>query len=282
MLTSQGFTEQATSTDVVAPPDHILVPHSIEAEQALLGALVIDPAQMLEVSYLDKSDFYLLNNGFLYEAMACLFEKHGGYDWLTVTAYLKSKGHLEDIGGEAVIADLIAITPTSQGAAEYAAIIYQHSIARQVIIRAQRAAEAAYNPVAGRSGDMLVNEVIGSFSEIDATRNVSGGPQSLTNAAHALMARRHTIQINGGKLPGVMTGIRTLDAILDGIEKKRLYLLAGRPGMGKSALILQMAYNMASAGKGVLLFSLEMEEIEITARLASIHCALKDYKIAYH
>jgi replicative DNA helicase len=71
-----------------------------------------------------------------------------------------------------------------------------------------------------------------------------------------------------------MTGIKTLDNILDGIEANRLYLLAGRPGMGKSALLLQCIYNMACVGRGVLLFSLEMDEIEITARLAAIHCGI--------
>jgi replicative DNA helicase len=103
----------------------------------------------------------------------------------------------------------------------------------------------------------------------------------MKSGAIALLERREMIMENGGMLPGVMTGIKTLDVILDGLEKKRLYLLAGRPGMGKSALALQFAYNMAMSGKGVLLFSLEMEEVEITARLASIRCSLNGPKVAY-
>jgi replicative DNA helicase len=279
MLTPAGF-QTDIAPPIVTDPGQ-LVPHNIEAEQALLGALVIDPAQMLEVGFLTKSDFYLGYNGYLYQAMVDLFQANQGYDLVTLTAHLEANGHLADIGGGGAIAELINMTPTSYGASEYADIVYRHSIGRQVIDRAMKATQAAYKPVAGRSGDMLVNEVIGSFAEIDATRNISGGPQPLIGGANKLLDRREMIQANGGQLPGVMTGIKTLDAILDGIEKNRLYLLAGRPGMGKSALALQMAYNMARVGKGVLLFSLEMEEIEITARLTSIHCGLNGSKIAY-
>jgi replicative DNA helicase len=142
---------------------------------------------------------------------------------------------------------------------------------RQTINGATKAAQLAYDP-GGRSGAEVVNEVVGMFSGIDATRNVSGGPQPMSAGANALLDRREAIQANGGTLPGLMTGINTIDAILDGIETRRLYLLAGRPGMGKSALLLQWLYNMARAGRGSLLFSLEMEPVEITARLAAVHC----------
>jgi replicative DNA helicase len=121
MLTPQGFTE--TSTNVVATPEFQLIPHDAEAEAALLGALVIDPAQMLEVGYLDKSDFYLNYNGYLYQAMSELFQQNQGYDIITLAAHLEAKGHLSDIGTEDTILDLINATPVSYGAPEYAAIV---------------------------------------------------------------------------------------------------------------------------------------------------------------
>jgi len=99
MLTPQGFTDTATSEVAGQASDLQLVPHSIEAEQALLGALIIDPAQMLEVSYLAGKDFYLRNHGYLYDAMLTLFRKHSGYDYVTVVEYLDSSGHLDDVGG---------------------------------------------------------------------------------------------------------------------------------------------------------------------------------------
>lgn len=266
MLTSKGFTETTTK---IAPPDFQLIPHSIEAETALLGALVIDPAQMLDCGYLDKSDFYLLNNGFLYEAMNELFQQNQGYDIVTLAAHLEATGHLDDIGGEGAILDLINMTPVSYGAPEYAAIVYQHSVSRQVIDRAMKATQAAYKTVAGRSGDMLVNEVIGSFVEIDATRNVSGGPQPMSQGVERLLDRLQTIE-QSGQVDGLQTGIKTLDHILGGFREKKFYLLAGRPGMGKSALAIQMAYNIAKRGIPVLFFALEMSQEDIAARLTSL------------
>lgn len=275
MLTPQGFTETTTQriNEAIVTP---AIPHSIDAEEGLLGALVIDPDQMLNAGYLKPDDFYLLQNAIIYRSMVALWERNQKYDLITLTEHLESAGQLDNIGGVGIIADMVNFTPTSYGAAEYAAIIYKNSILRQTIDNASKAAQLAFAS-GGRSAAEVVNEAVGMFSSIDATRNVSGGPQPMIVGANALLDRREAIQANGGKLPGIMTGIKTLDTILDGIEKRRLYLLAGRPGMGKSALLLQWIYNMASTGRTALLFSLEMEEVEITARLAAIHC-LVTYK----
>ena len=277
MLTSQGFTEtappitpQQIKKAIVTPA----IPHSLQAEEGLLGALAIDPDQMINVGYLKADDFYLSRNSIVYQAMVELWERNQGYDLITLTERLESAGHLDDIGGPSIIADMINFTPVSYGAAEYAAIVYDRSVRRQAINGATKAAQMAYALDTEHTAVEVVNKIVGLFSEIDATRNVSGGPQPMSAGVNALLDRIEKIQDNGGELPGVMTGIKTLDAILDGIETGRFYLLAGRPGMGKSALFLQWAYNMACAGRRVLLFSLEMEEIEITARLAAIHCGV--------
>jgi replicative DNA helicase len=201
--------------------------------------------------------------------MKNLFQAHQGYDQITLTEYLEAAGHLEDIGGIEAILDMINATPTSYGAPEYAAIIYQHSISRQVIDRAMKATQAAYKLVAGRSGDDLVNEVVGSFAEIDATRNVSGGPQPMRQGVERLLDRLETIE-QSGQVSGLQTGIKTLDHILGGFREKKFYLLAGRPGMGKSALAIQMAYNIAKRGIPVLFFALEMSQEDIAARLTSL------------
>jgi replicative DNA helicase len=212
--------------------------------------------------------------------MLDLWEGHQTYDLITLTQRLDAAGQLENIGGTGAIADMINFTPTSFNAIHYADTVYQNSILRQTINGATKAAQLAYDS-GGRSGAEVVNEIVSMFSDIDDTRNISGGPQPMSVGANALLDRREAIQANGGILPGLMTGIKTIDNILDGIEKKRLYLLAGRPGMGKSALLLQWLYNMACAGRKSLLFSLEMEEVEITARLAAIHCGSMNYRIPY-
>jgi replicative DNA helicase len=279
MLTPQGFVKPTTTNVVATPPKREIeaivspaIPHSLDAEEGLLGALAIDPDQMINVGYLKPNDFYLTHNAIIYQAMVDLWERHQGWDYITLTGYLEEAGKLDDIGGAGIIADMMNFTPTSLGASKYAAIVYDRSGRRQVINEATKAAQLAYRLDTDYTLPDIVNEIVGGFSQIDTTRNISGGPQPMSVGAEALLDRIEKIQANGGLLPGIMTGIKTLDAILDGIEPSRLYLLAGRPGMGKSALLLQWAYNMARAGRRVLLFSLEMEEIEITARLAAIHC----------
>jgi replicative DNA helicase len=266
MLTPQGFVDEDIK---VASPAEQLVPHNLEAEQALLGALAIDPAQMLECGYLARSDFYLTYNGHLYQAMKDLFEIHQDYDLITLVARLTESGHLDDIGGPGAISDMINCTPTSYGAPEYAAIIYRHSVSRQVIDKAIKATQAAYKPVSGRTGDMLLNETISSFSEIDATRNIAGGPQPMSKSVNKFLDRLEQIE-QSGQCAGLQTGIKTLDYILGGFGDKKFYLLAGRPGMGKSALALQIAYNIAKRGQAVLFFALEMSKEDIAARLTSL------------
>jgi len=273
MLTPVGFQPEAPPASPMQAVVTPAIPHSLDAEEGLLGALAIDPPQMLNVGYIDPDDFYLSRNAIVFRSMAELWERNQAYDLITLTEHIGSTGQIENIGGAGIIADMINFTPLSYNASHYADIVYKNSILRKTINGATKAAQLAYDPQ-GRDGAEVVNEIVGIFSDIDATRNVSGGPQPMSAGANALLDRREAIQANGGALPGLMTGIKTIDAILDGIESRRLYLLAGRPGMGKSAFLLQLLYNMACAGRSSLLFSLEMEEVEITARLAAIHCRI--------
>lgn len=271
MLTSQGFVDTIPDETISDQPP--LIPHSIEAEEALLGALIIDPAQMLEVSYLIPRDFYLTKHGYIYHAMATLFKKHGVYDHVTVCEVLDSDGHLEDVGGQGSITGLMADTPTSYGAPEYAAIVYRHSVSRQVIERCARLTQAAYKNVAGRSGDELVSDGIHRLAQIDTTRNVTNGPQSVAKGINTMIDRMEEIE-QTGQVSGLQTGIRRLDGVLGGFQDKKFYLLAGRPGMGKSALAIQIAHNIAQRGTGVLIFALEMTEADIAARLTSLVCGV--------
>jgi replicative DNA helicase len=205
--------------------------------------------------------------------MKSLFQAHNGYDWVTIAARLKSTGHLDDIGGEAAIADLVNATPTSYGAPEYAAIIYRHSISRQVIRETLAITEAAYQDVVSRPGETLVSEAIDRLASIDACKNISSGPQPIAAGADKLLEKMQTIQ-ELGTVAGLSTGLKSLDHILGGLQKNKLHLLAGRPGMGKSGLALQIALNVAKRGSTVLFFALEMSDDDMTARLASSICGV--------
>ena len=273
MLASQGFvaetapptTPQRINEAIVTPA----IPHSPQAEEGVLGALAIDPEQMLNVGYLKADDFYLSRNAIVYQAMADLWQRNQGYDLITLTEHLESAGRLDDIGGPSIIADMINFTPVSYGAAEYAAIVYDRRIRRQAINGATKAAQMAYALDTEHTAAEVVNEIVGLFSEIDATRNVSGGPKPMSAGVNALLDRLKQVE-RSGQVAGLQTGIKTLDRILGGFGDKKFYLLAGRPGMGKSALALQIAYNVARRGTRVLFFALEMSQDDIAARLTSL------------
>lgn len=269
MLTSQGFTKTVTPKQIKEAIVTPAIPHSLEAEEGLLGALAIDPGQMINTGYLKADDFYLSRNAIVYQAMVELWERTQGYDLITLTENLESAGRLDDIGGSGIIADMINFTPTSFGATEYAAIVYDRSIRRQAINGATKAAQMAYALNTDHTAAEVVNEIVGLFSGIDATRNVSGGPQPMSAGVNALLDRLEQIE-QSGKIAGLQTGIKTLDHILGGFGDKKFYLLAGRPGMGKSALALQIAYNIARQGISVLFFALEMSRADIAARLTSL------------
>lgn len=272
MLTPTGFKDQQTDTPprikeaIVTPA----IPHSLDAEEGLLGALAIDPAQMINVGYLRPDDFYISRNSIVYRAMAELWERNQAYDLITLTEHLESAGHLDNIGGGGIIADMINFTPTSYNAAHYAAIVYKNSILRQTINGATKAVQLAY-AAGDRSAAEVVNEVVGMFSGIDATRNVSNGPKSISNGVSELLDSMQEIE-RTGQVAGLQTGIKTLDFVLGGLQSAQFYLLAGRPGMGKSALALQVACNVAKRGSPVLYFSLEMNKKAIAARLTSSIC----------
>jgi replicative DNA helicase len=285
MLGSQGFTETATNA-AVAPDHPQLVPHNIEAivtpaiphsfdaEEGLLGALAIDSDQMINVGYLKPGDFYLTRNEIIYRAMVDLWERHQGYDYITLIGHLEETGKLDDIGGTGIIADMMNFTPTSLGASKYAAIIYDRSGRRQVINEATKAAQLAYRLDTDYTISDIVNEIVSGFSQIDTTRNVSNGPKSISSGVSALLDRMEQIEASG-EVAGLQTGIKALDHILGGFQEKQFYLLAGQPGMGKSALAIQITYNVAKRGIPVLYFSLEMSNEKISGRLVSSICGVE-------
>lgn len=268
MLTPQVLVE--ISADHKKISEARVVPHSIEVEEALIGAFLLDAAIFIECGYLEPGDFYLTRNGQFYQTLKGLFEAHKGYDIVTVTEALEARGILADIGGAGAIMDYINATPTSMGGPEYAAIVYRYSVQRQLINAATKATQLAYQSNGGKP-DEMVNQAIDLFSEIDATKNISGGPQAISSGVSKFLDRLEEIEALGD-IVGLKTGIKTLDYTLGGLNKKKTYLLAGRPGMGKSALALQIALNVSKQGKRVAIFSLEMSEEDIAARLTSSIC----------
>ena len=244
-----------------------LPPQNIEAEQSLLGALLIDKEAIVRISeVLHTEDFYKIDqHGAIYGAVQRLFEKREPIDLVTVTEELKSKGDLEKVGGSAYLTTLVNTVPTAAHIEHYAKIIREHAIRRKLIAQATRLIEKGYDEEK-QVEDLLEDAESGIFSLSQA--NVSRDFRPIKDALTESFDRLDELQKSSGKLRGVPTGLRDLDSKLAGMQNSNLLILASRPGQGKTSMALNIAQHVgAISGLPVGIFSLEMSQEELVDRL---------------
>lgn len=244
-----------------------LPPQNIDAEQSLLGSLLIDKDAIVRISeILHPHNFYRTEqHGSIYEAMQKLFERREPIDIVTLTEELKKNGNLDKIGGAAYLTTLVNTVPTSAHLEQYARIIKEHAIRRNLITQATQLIEKAYNDGEAVS-DLLEFAEAGIFSLSQA--NVKRDFTQIKDALTESFDRLDELQKSSGKLRGVPTGFRDLDNKLAGMQDSNLLILAARPGQGKTSLVLNIAQNVAvNAGLPVGIFSLEMSQEELVDRL---------------
>ncbi len=244
-----------------------LPPQNIEAEQSLLGSLLIDKDSIVRVSeVLHPANFYRTQqHAPIYEAVQSLFEKRQPIDFVTVTEELKRKGFYDKVGGSAYLTTLVNVVPTSAHIEHYAKIIKDHAVRRNLIVQATQLIEKAYNE--SKEVDELLEEAeagIFSISQEHVTRDFRPIKDALTES----FDRLDELQKSSGKLRGVPTGFRDLDSKLAGMQNSNLIILAARPGIGKTSMALNIAQHVAvNAGLPVGIFSLEMSQEELVDRL---------------
>lgn len=243
-----------------------LPPHDMDAEEAILGSILIDSDALVEVdSTLEANHFFREAHNWLYEAMQQVYRRGEPVDFITVRDALMSKGRFEAIGGENMLINLINATPTSMHAKHYANIVSQHATRRKLISAAQKIAASAYElekPV-----DEVVQASQAHILNLEAARLVDGVKAPATYVQSWLDAY---FQRADGKSAGVPSGYVDLDRMTNGFVAPHVYVLAGRPGMGKSALGLGAALNAAiKKGKRVLFFSAEMNDEQLMDRAVS-------------
>ncbi len=254
-------------TDQPLQPD-FLAPHSVEAEEALLGAILINPEAMVDViAFLRGDDFFILRNSWVWEAMTRLNERGEAIDNLTVIEELRNQGRLEDAGGGAYITYLINNTPTSLHAEVYGRIIERAAIRRRILEAAGQIAQLA------STEDADINEVVDrSEATLFAVtgRNTKKDIVPLHEAITDYYDRIEALYLQQEDPHGVPTGFAGIDKLLGGLQKSDLVILAARPGMGKTSLILNIALNAARYGHSrVAVFSLEMSKEQLVQRLVS-------------
>ncbi len=256
----------------VAELDALRVPpQSVEAEQAVLGGLLLDNSTWDAIAdRLSAEDFYRRDHRLIFAAIAELSERSEPSDAVTLAEYLAAKGLAEETGGLAYLAGLARDTPTAANVRAYADIVRERSLLRQLIRVSGEVAASAYDSE-GRSAAELVSEAERRVLEIAELGRRSGpGFVPLQDVLGDAIDRLDELQANQGRPTGVSTGYHDLDRMTAGLQPGDLVIVAGRPSMGKTTLALNIAENAAiGAGTPVAVFSMEMSRDQLAMRMIS-------------
>jgi replicative DNA helicase len=241
-------------------------PQNIDAEKSLLGAILIDEETLADVSeHVTAKDFYEKRHTTIYGAMMRLYERHKPVDLLTLTDELKKKDELEVIGGAGYLTELTNYVPTAAHAEAYAEMVALKAVRRRLIKASADISELGYDE------DTNVQELLEKaeaelFSVSD--QSLKQDLVSLETILTESFDRMEELHRNKGALRGVRTGWRDLDNITAGLQRSDLVILAARPAMGKTTLVTNLAYNVATVAKRpVLFFSLEMSKEQLVDRM---------------
>lgn len=241
-------------------------PQNIDAEMSLLGAVLIDEETLADISELvHAKDFYDKRHAIIYAAMMRLYEHHKPVDLLTLTDELKKKDELEIIGGSAYLTELTNYVPTAAHAAAYAEMVAQKAVRRRLIKASSEISEMGFSEDT-TTQELLEKAEAELFSVSD--QSLKQDVVSLETILTESFDRMEELHRNKGALRGIRTGFRDLDNMTAGLQRSDLIILAARPAMGKTTLVTNLAYNVATIAKQpVLFFSLEMSKEQLVDRM---------------
>ncbi|KFF49559.1 MULTISPECIES: replicative DNA helicase [Salinicola] len=247
-----------------------LPPHSLEAEQSVLGGLMLDNSSWDTVSErLVADDFYRQEHRLTYNAMAELAEATQPLDVVTLSEALERRDQLESVGGLAYLAELARNTPSAGNIRAYADIVRERATLRKLIQASRQIADSAYSPD-GRASDELVNEAERLVFQISESRPKFGGPQGMSQLLTKAVDRIDELFNMKGQMTGISTGFRDLDEMTSGLQPSDLVIIAGRPSMGKTTFAMNLVEHAVVAGdKPVIVFSMEMPAESLMLRMLS-------------
>lgn len=241
-------------------------PQNIDAEMSLLGAVLIDEEVLADVSeHVAVKDFYDKRHRTIYDAMMRLYERHRPVDLLTLTDELKKKDEFDTIGGSAYLTDLTNYVPTAAHAEAYAELVAQKAVRRRLIKASAEISEMGFDEET-TTQELLEKAEAELFSVSD--QSLKQDLVSLETILTDSFDRMEELHRNKGALRGIRTGWRDLDNMTAGLQRSDLIILAARPAMGKTTLVTNLAYNVATVAKQpVLFFSLEMSKEQLVDRM---------------
>jgi replicative DNA helicase len=241
-------------------------PQNVEAEQAVLGAILIQSDVLTTVAeMLQPVDFYRTSHQKIYEGMMEVAERGEPVDIVTLTAHLQNLGHLEEIGGVGYLATLANLVPTAANVDYYASIVREKAVVRRLIKVATQIAASGYE----RTDDVvgLLDDAERRISEL-TNEKVTRGFTPIKDVLLTTFERLEFLYSNKGGVTGVPSGYPDLDKMTSGFQKSDLIIVAARPSVGKTAFSLNIAQNVAvRAGLPVAIFSLEMAKEQLVSRV---------------
>jgi len=270
-----------TANAPVSPVDVLLgrvPPHSLEAEMAVLGAMMLDADSAGEViELIDAEAFYRPPHRLIYEALIDLYLTQRKLDLVTLKAELERRGTIDEVGGIEYCESLVVQVPTSAHAAEYARIVREKAILRQLIGTCTAIVREAGE--GGEDPDKLLDKAQALIFDVAAKR----GAQPVENLSEILkrtFQQIADIHDRKARLLGLATGFYELDDLLSGLQPSHLYIVAGRPSMGKTSLAMKIAENVAvDLKKPALFFSLEMAGTQIAQQMLCSHCRVDSHRL---
>ncbi|MDD9954597.1 MAG: replicative DNA helicase [Anaerolineaceae bacterium] len=253
------------------------IPFSAEAEEAVLGAILLNPEVWVDIaSFLQQDDFFLLRHRWIWEAMQRITERNESLDYLTVSEELAQLGHLEDIDGTASLVRLINNTPVSVHAEVYGRIVERAALRRRLLAAAETIQGVARDEKQN-TDDVIKQTEESIFSAIESREKRELVPISSIIEDYY---RRIEYLIRHSDAPlGLPTGFRAIEQLLGGMQKSDLLIFAGRPGMGKTSFLLSVLLFVARQGGRVAFFTMEMDREQIVQRLASMETGITMQKL---
>lgn len=253
-------------------------PQSLDAERSVLGAILIDKNAIVEVAgFLKPAHFYDEKHADIFAAMLALYEERRPIDLLTITEKLKAQKKYKEVGGAGYLSELATVVPTSAHVEEYGRIIRELCAKRELISASAAVAEMAFD--AGKNLQEVLDAAESKIFNI-SQENLERNFVSMRDILAQSFDRLDEIQRRGAGLRGVPSGWRDLDDTLAGFQDSNLIILAARPGVGKTAFLLNIALHVAVKEKlPVGIFSLEMSQEELGDRLLVLQAGIDSWRL---
>ena len=240
------------------------MPHSLEAEQALLGCIILDPKIQTEVAgFLHEEDFFEASHKLIFNAISEIIKANRTVDIITLTDMLEKQGNLKNAGDISYITGLTDILPSSANYNTYLNIVKRDSMLRRLIEGAMKIVDECGGSQDEKNSLALAEKTVYDISNDADTSEIF----KISSVLPDVMTKLDELSKDSSKFRGIKTGYRGLDYLLNGFHGSDLMILAARPGMGKTSLAMNLVENIALAGKSCAVFSLEMSKEQLVQRM---------------